>query len=87
MELSSLIADQSYNDWSTYRNTLAHRSAPGRALYASMGGESLDPAADWLIGSSGPKLDANFTGPQLVWLVGWLTRLVGAAEAFTQSHF
>ena len=86
--LKSLIADQTFKDWDNYRNILAHRSAPGRSIYASFGSSVPDPAADWKIDPAGGlKIDANLTPPRLTWLVHTLTDLVVAADTFTRKHF
>jgi len=86
--LNTLLAEQMFNDWDAYRNVLAHRAAPGRVMYASVGSSAPDPAADWKIGSAGSlKIDASLTPPRLAWLVHTLSGLVVAADTFTQQHF
>jgi hypothetical protein len=86
--LNALLAHQMFKEWDTYRNVLAHRAAPGRVVYASVGSSASDPAADWKIGSVGSlKIDASLTPPRLAWLVHTLSDLVVAADTFTQKHF
>ncbi len=86
--LNHLIADPQFQEWGNYRNILAHRSAPGRNLFSSVGLSSPNPAADWKIDSSGSvKIDVNLTPPRLSWLVSSLNDLIVAADEFTQKHF
>jgi hypothetical protein len=86
--LNAVLAEQMFKDWDAYRNVLAHRAAPGRLIYASVGSSAPDPAADWKIGSAASlKIDASLTPPRLAWLVHTLSGLVVAADTFTQKHF
>jgi hypothetical protein len=86
--LNALPADQMFNDWYAYRNILAHREAPGRVMYASIGSSEPDPAADWKMDPAGSlKIDANLTPPRLAWLLQALSGLVMAADTFAQKHF
>ena len=86
--LNSLLADQMFKDWDDYRNVLAHRAAPGRVMYASVGSSTRDPAADWKMDpAANLKIDASLTAPRLAWLVHTLSDLVVAADSFTQKHF
>jgi hypothetical protein len=71
--LKTLVTGPHFAEWDSYRNILAHRSAPGRNLFASVGQSSPDPAADWKIDWSGSvKIDVNLTPPRLSWLVAFL---------------
>ena len=86
--LDALTNDQTFKEWEGYRNILAHRAAPGRMMYVSVGSSASDPAADWKIGSAANlKIDASLTPPRLAWLVHTLSGLVVAADTFTQQHF
>jgi hypothetical protein len=86
--LKTFITDPKFTEWDNYRGILAHRSAPGRNLFASVGQSSPDPAADWKIDSSGGvKIDVNLTPPRLSWLVSSLSNLIVAADEFTKKHF
>jgi hypothetical protein len=85
--LDALINHSTFKDWDGYRNILAHRAAPGRVMYASIGSSTPDPAADWKIGPAGGlKIDASLTPPRLAWLVHTLSGLVVAADTFTRKH-
>jgi hypothetical protein len=86
--INNLISDARFKEWERFRNVLAHRSAPGRNVYASVGSSQPDPAADWKIGSSNNvKIDPDLTPPRLVWLVSSLNDLVIAADQFTLKYF
>jgi len=86
--LNDLLNDPKFTEWALYRNVLAHRAAPGRVVYASIGTRTPNPAADWKIDPAGNlKIDAGLTPPRLTWLITTLTNLVVAADQFTQKHF
>lgn len=86
--LTNLVDDPNFKEWRKCRNILAHRAAPGRVIYASVGSNSVDLAADWRIDSFGKiKIDVNLTPPRLEWLLKTLAGLVEAADQFTQKHF
>jgi hypothetical protein len=87
-ELTKLIADPTFTQWDDFRNILAHRTAPGRAFYASFGTSIPDPPADWKIApAANLKIDADLTQCRLAWLVNTLAKLVSAADVFAQKHF
>ena len=86
--LNTVAKDPKLKDWLRARNVLAHRTAPGRVVYANFGSTSPAPAPDWKIDSAGSiKIDENLTPPRLQWLVGTLADLVSAADPFTQKYF
>jgi hypothetical protein len=86
--LNALLAEQKFDDWGACRNVLAHRSVPGRLIYASVGSSAPDLAADWKMDPAGSlKIDANLTPPLLGWLGHTLSGLVMTADIFTQKHF
>lgn len=86
--LDKLVSDPKFNEWDEFRNVLAHRAAPGRKIYASVGNPHPDPAADWKIDpAANLKIDVNLTPVRLEWLVNTLTNLVVAADEFTQKYF
>jgi hypothetical protein len=86
--LNNLISHPKFNEWDGFRNVLAHRTAPGRNIYASFGSAQPDPAADWKIDlGSNLKIDPNLTPPRLSWLLSTLADLVVAADQFTQKYF
>ena len=85
--LDALINDQAFKDWDGYRNILAHRAAPGRVMYASIGDTTPD-TADWKIDlAANLKINASLTPPRLAWLVQTLSGLVMATDTFTKKHF
>lgn len=87
-ELTKAIADPMFTQWDNFRNILAHRTAPGRAFYASLGTSIPDPPPDWKIAPATKlKIDANLTQCRLAWLVETLAKLVSAADVFAQKHF
>jgi hypothetical protein len=86
--LNSLVTDSQLQQWDCFRNILAHRSAPGRVVYASLGSHCPDPAAVWRIDpTANLTIDANLTPPRLDWLVTKLADLVVAADQFPQTYF
>ncbi len=86
-ELRALVEDQHFKEWDTYRNVLAHRSAPGRRIYASTRNDSDLPSADWKIDPAHDvKIDSSLTEPRLRWLVRRMAGLIAAANDFTQEH-
>lgn len=86
--LNNLVNDPMLKEWDEFRNVLAHRAAPGRVIYASVGTSSPNLAADWKIDPAGNlKIDAGLTPPRLEWLATTLADLVVAADQFAQKHF
>jgi hypothetical protein len=85
--LIDLVKDDRFKEWKTFRNILAHRSAPGRMMYKSFESSLPDPAADWKIDPTGNlKIDVNLMPPRLDWLIGTLAGLVVAVDRFTQNY-
>jgi len=88
LALTSVQRDPAHKTWGGFRNVLAHRSAPGRNIYASFGGDSTAPKADWKIDPAlAIKIDENLTPSRLTWLVQSLANLIAAADDFTARRF
>ena len=89
-KLQGLKIDPVLENWKDVRNILAHRAAPGRVIYGSVGGASPAPTAEWKIhlhsNRSNLKIDCNLTPPFLGWLISTLGGLIVAADGFTQAH-
>jgi len=85
------------HEWEIFRNTLMHRSAPGRLIYMSwrdavrlpvFGDASpADPAAQWKIRAVQVKIDANLTPLRLRWLLDTFVGLINAVDQFAQKYF
>lgn len=87
-ELNKSKNDPAFTQWDNFRNILAHRSAPGRAFYASAGASTPDPPPDWKIApAANLKIDADLTPCRLAWLTDTLAKLVSAADVFARQHF
>jgi hypothetical protein len=86
--LAKLAKDPALKEWVGVRNVLAHRTAPGRVVYASFGSIAHAPAPDWKIDRAGSiKIDESLTPSRLQWLVGTLADLVSAADPFSRRYF
>jgi len=86
--LMKLSDDPKLGEWEDLRNVLAHRAAPGRVVYASIGTSKPDPDPDWKIDlTRSIKIDENLTPPRLNWLISTLANLVSAADQFSKKFF
>jgi len=78
--LARLLSDTQYDEWSRVRNTLAHRSAPGRFVYT---GGSNGNTAQWTIGVD---IDTNTTQIRRKWLLQTLHSLMVDTKAFVDKR-
>lgn len=79
---SALFADSEYRRWKEIRNVLTHRTAPGRRIYVSIGGDE-DLPTEWKLTSS--PLDASIVAMGLDELSRLVTNLVSASSSFVEA--
>jgi hypothetical protein len=79
-----LFASTEYMEMKAVRNILSHRSAPGRILYASIGGDDeVDQAAKWKINDI--TLDATMTGARRASIAELLESVLVDAAVFVNK--
>ena len=83
--LVALLSSAEFKDWKKIRNTLAHRSAPSRSMFASMHGKP--PPALWNLGGAGIVLDEKTTGSRRVWLAGVVQSIMREMDGFIVRQF
>jgi hypothetical protein len=84
--LDRTINSNAYREWKDVRNILAHRTAPGRIIYASVGSTKRPPQpAQWKIGT-GMQLDESTTSSRRKWLAETVGTLLREADGFTASR-
>ena len=82
--LDALIASQPYRDWVDIRNSLAHRTSPGRKHYKHLGSAPApEPPSEW----GDLVLDGNVTADHRLWLRDVLASLLADAGRFASGHF
>lgn len=79
-----VISDAEYQRWRDIRNVLIHRTAPGRRIYASMGGKDTIPAV-WKLNDI--PLDESISKRGREELSRLLTHLLDASMAFVNKYF
>jgi hypothetical protein len=77
-----LFDSQEFQRWAEIRNMLAHRSHPGRAIYASIGSAPEKPT-EWV---KDIVIDVKTTRSRRTWLSTGITELLNAAETFVAAH-
>jgi hypothetical protein len=78
--LMGLSTSHELQEWRRVRNTLSHRSAPGRVVRLSTSGPSPD---HWKIGMD---IDTNTTAIWRQWLAETMLTLLTAADEFTRHY-
>ena len=81
--LQDVTSQQEYKDWKTIRNTLAHRTNPGRVIYVSTVGPLR--TAEWMLQNI--PMDSKATASRRRWLANSLRDLLAEADTFTATHF
>lgn len=83
--LARLVDDPQFIAWNNIRNVLAHRSAPGRTIFASVGSVPTDPTpAEWK--GMNMVLDPQALAARREWLAATIRDLLIDADAFTSRH-
>lgn len=86
--LEAVLNNSLLEEWEDCRNILAHRAAPGRNLYASVGSTAPDPPASWKLDPTRKLLiNETLTRPRLDWLISTLADLIARTDTFTQKYF
>jgi hypothetical protein len=80
--LRQVVGSHELHDWREVRNTLTHRTAPGRVIHASTSGPA-KPAV-WKIGI---RLDACTTASRRRWLASTVNMLLKGLADFTTDRF
>jgi hypothetical protein len=81
--MQSVLSDAAYIEWKMVRNILTHRTAPGRTMYASAGGDAA-PAPRWKIG--GITLDGSTLVTRRAHAARMLGVLLDAAALFVENR-
>jgi hypothetical protein len=81
--LQRIMSEQPYTDWKAVRNTLAHRTNPGRIIYASTVGPP--KTVEWMLQNI--PIDNTSTASRRRWLADSLRYLLTEADNFTAKHF
>jgi hypothetical protein len=81
--LRYIASQQEYKNWKTVRNTLAHRSSPGRSIHVSEGEPSR--TVEWVLQDI--PIDIPATASRREWLADSLRYLITQAYNFTANYF
>jgi hypothetical protein len=85
--LNTLLRSTEYENWKQIRNILAHRSAPGRNIHVTLGGENSEKATVWKIMTPQEiTLDAATTSERRIWISNNLKMLLESAFQFVQEY-
>ncbi len=82
--LGAVLKDSAYQELKQIRNVLAHRTAPGRQIYLTVG-DSEPMAEEWKLFNI--PLDVNLTVRRRAQLARLLMNLLEGAEIFAETRF
>jgi hypothetical protein len=77
--LNKLLSDNSYNELKDIRNTLAHRTSPGRTMYSGS-------RNDKTLGVKDIQIDETTTAVRRKWLAITINLLLNEASDFTRGN-